>query len=371
MNRRSIIVLSCVVAVIGSPLLGEDVVIELPKVPIPPKVIVKGSTKEQKVLSRDRRERPVGIPLKKSAPPRAKEIVVEKKVPPKSFQKEAVQTVKKAPLATSKPSQAVAQKPKKKIIKSDAGEEKSGKISAYLRGNIGTIDKAVGALKSGGFEIVGRYQVDSGAITVILFTSKELKSYANRNGKEFMAVLRAMVDRSGNLSITNPLYLSKAYMKNQHNKTTAISILHKITSNFEGLKDSKDYLKSSKLPKYHFMFGMPYYEDMIKVGKADSSQELIDKIKSKKRLVSLVKLEDDRYIAGVKLTPKTEGFIDKIGTKNGLILPYPVIIEKGVAKILAPKYYIAVSYPLLKMSEFMKISDVPGEIEDEFEEIFK
>lgn len=48
-----------------------------------------------------------------------------------------------------------------------------------------------------------------------------------------------------------------------------------------------------------------------------------------------------------------------------------VKIERKEATILHPKYYIALSYPKLSMGQFMTISSVPGEIEDDIEAAFK
>ena len=46
-------------------------------------------------------------------------------------------------------------------------------------------------------------------------------------------------------------------------------------------------------------------------------------------------------------------------------------VEEGKAKMLAPKYYIAISYPQLTMGEFMTIASVPGAIEKDLAKPFK
>jgi hypothetical protein len=60
---------------------------------------------------------------------------------------------------------------------------------------------------------------------------------------------------------------------------------------------------------------------------------------------------------------KTEGFVNKIGADKAILLPYTILIEGGKAYALHPKYYIALSYPLLSMGQFMDISSVPDAIE--------
>lgn len=68
---------------------------------------------------------------------------------------------------------------------------------------------------------------------------------------------------------------------------------------------------------------------------------------------------------------KHQNLLKKIGVENASLLPYPVLLENGKAKILAPKYYLAISYPLLKMAQFMTISSVPSAIEKDCKKLFK
>ncbi len=256
----------------------------------------------------------------------------------------------------------------------EVGMDNDGKVSAYLRGGLEDVDSVKSKLSAGGFSILSSSAVNkSGTLTSVVFTDDALVSMANKKDRGFMASLRLLVDNENNqISITNPLYFSKAFMQDEHDKATAEATLAKLTSIFSGLKDSKDKLKSKKIKGYHFMMGMPYYEDMIKVAKAGSSAELLESLKAKgEKLIFSQKLSEDRFLVGVKLGKETSKFIKKIGLKNATVLPYPILIENGKAMILAPKYYLAISYPLLKMSQFMKISSVPGAIEKDCKKLFK
>jgi len=163
-------------------------------------------------------------------------------------------------------------------------------------------------------------------------------------------------------------------MQDDFDKRVAKEVLSKIKSSFGGLKNSKEYLEYTTLPEYHFMIGMPYYEDMIEVAEADSTQELLEKLKSNKKGKNLVFtqiLSKNRILVGIKLGNRTKKFIKKTGYNNALLLPYPILLEDGVAKILDPKYYISISYPMLKMAQFMKIATIPGAIQNECENMFK
>ncbi len=181
-----------------------------------------------------------------------------------------------------------------------------------------------------------------------------------------------MVDeKNKQITITNPLYIARGFLQDDFDKEAVKPILENVRKAFPGLKNSEDVLKFTLLPKYHFMVSMPYYEDMIVLAKGD---DLLAKAKARnggKDLVFVQPLSKGRTLIGMKLGKRTGKFVNKVGVKNAALLPYPILIEDGEAKILDPKYYISVMYPMLKMSEFMKISTVPGAIQLDCENLFR
>jgi len=243
----------------------------------------------------------------------------------------------------------------------DIGEVHNGKISAYLRGKFMDVSAAQAKLKEAGFTIVTSTPVDKkGNLISIVFTDKEMVAMASKTNRGFAASLRLLVNKKDNhISITNPLYMAKAFMQKDFDEKIAKDTLAKITSVFTGLLNSKDTLKFQLLPKYQFMHGMPHYEDMTVVARGG---DLLAKIKKSKKVVFEQKLENGSTLIGIKLGKRTNKFTSRIGTNNAGLLPYPILIEDGEAKILDPKYYISVMYPLLQMSEFMTIATVPGAI---------
>jgi hypothetical protein len=64
-------------------------------------------------------------------------------------------------------------------------------------------------------------------------------------------------------------------------------------------------------------------------------------------------------------------FVDKIGIQNAGILPWMILIEDNKATALRADYLIAISYPLLTMTEFMGIMTVPGAVEKDVNKYFK
>lgn len=245
-------------------------------------------------------------------------------------------------------------------------------IPAYLRGSYENVATAVSNLKQAGFTIVGQYKFLNDG-TTILFTDSALKQQAAKKDRGFIALMRLYVDKKDNeISITNPIYFGKAFMQDQYSQAVFYKELTKLTSVFTDLKSSKDQLKFDDLSDYHFMWGMPYYTDFVKLGNG-TNEDLLAKLKnykSGKNFLFDIKLANGSYIVGYKLNAKTSTFPKIIGQKNALVLPYLILISDGKAKILNPKYYLAISYPLLSMGQFMQISSIPGDIESDLTKPF-
>ena len=127
------------------------------------------------------------------------------------------------------------------------------------------------------------------------------------------------------------------------------------------------------LADFHFMFGMPYYQEVDELREGSNANLLttIKEYKKGKLVIFELKLSDNSTLIGYELGKRTKKFIKKIGRANAAVLPYCISIENGMASSLAAKYYLAVSYPLLTMGEFMTISTVPGAIKQDLTKPFK
>jgi hypothetical protein len=251
----------------------------------------------------------------------------------------------------------------------EAGVKIEKVVAAYKIGGYSDVESTKSKLSSAGFEVVGTYKTDAG--TSLLYTNAKMKAMANKPSRGLAAVGRILVDdERKQISIANPVYFGKAFMQKEYSHATASAALSALEKAFGPLKDSADKWEFDGLAGYHFMVGMPYYEDMGIVGEG-STADLVAKAQNAKGTTAVVKLSEDRYVAFVTLDRRTNGFVKKIGTQNGQLLPWAVLIENGQAKALSAKYFIAISYPLLTMSEFMTIATVPGAIEVDLKKIFK
>lgn len=246
-------------------------------------------------------------------------------------------------------------------------------VSAYLKGDYVDVDSAKEKLASAGFEVIASYSpVKKG--TTLVFTNAVLKSEGAKPTRAHAAVLRMFIDeQEKSISITNPVYFGKAFMQDDYNHDVFNAQLYTINRVFPGLTGTEDKLNFDDLAGYHFMMGMPYYEDPDELGKG-SNDELLAKAKAYKEgklVIFELKLSDNSTLVGYELGKKTKKFVKKIGRANAAVLPYCVAIEDGVASALGAKYYLAVSYPLLSMGEFMTISNVPGAITKDLTKPFK
>lgn len=260
-----------------------------------------------------------------------------------------------------------------RLVADESVLEPKGDVSTYLIGSYMSVEDASKALSSAGFEVIATYKSFKKGKTLV-FTNDALKSEASKKNRGFVAVLRLLVDDERHqISITNPIYFAKAFMQDDYNNKITSEVFTSLNSAFSNLKGSEDKWDFEDLESYHFMMGMPYYED-ADVLKKGNQEELIakaDKYKKGKNVVFKLKISDKSTLYGYKLGKRTSKFVKKTGTQNANILPYCILIEDGVAKALNAKYYIALSYPRLSMGEFMKIATVPGAIEKDLKKPFK
>lgn len=252
------------------------------------------------------------------------------------------------------------------------GDISNGRVSAYLHAPLQTTNDVLAKLKAAGFKVLKTFKVDKkGFATSITFTNERLIKLASKKGRGFASVLRVTIDKKNELiSISNPIFVLKAFMQEEYDKNIAHEILNSLRLAFKDLKNSQEILKARLLERYQFMQGMPKYQDMQIIAQ-DSSAKLLEKAKKSKNVVYMQTLLNGVTLLGVKLNRRTAKFIKKIGYQNAALLPYPVIIENGKAKILDPKYYIAIMYPMLKMSQFMTIATVPGAINKDIDRVFR
>ena len=265
----------------------------------------------------------------------------------------------------------------------------------------GTIDDTkslvINALKSGSFEIVGQYQPASDLDRwVIVITSKELKSAVQKTGglRGFALALKVAITKEENkviISYTSPEYWGNAYYQDNYPQvesyyTTLSSKLNEalnpLGSNGGQTFGSKKGVSSKALQKYHYMLGMPYFQDNIELNTFSDYEEAkstIDNNLSKgingiKKVYSVELADKNIKLYGIGLSgengeSKFTPIIDFGNPKHTAFLPYEILLLDNKAYMLHGRFRIALSFPDLSMGTFMKIVSTPSDINNLLEKV--
>ena len=240
-------------------------------------------------------------------------------------------------------------------------------ISSYLYADIKSSDAVKNALKSKGFNIVGEYDaMGNSKYHVVAFTNAALKATASKEDRGFASVQKVLIDKKDNkLVFTNPEYFLRAFMQDDFKESTAQSISKDLAALFGKLSGSTDALDDDDIGDFHFMMGMPYYQDMEEIAEGKNLLAKLEK-NAGDNIVFKIKLKNSTLV-GISMPTENgeKSYVHKIdGEKHAAFLPYMILIEDNKAKIMHAKYYIAIAFPKLSMGDFMGISDTPDEIQN-------
>ena len=240
-------------------------------------------------------------------------------------------------------------------------------ISSYLYGDFESTSKVKSDLNENGFEVIGEYDaMGDSQYHVVVYTCPGLKKVASTKTRGFAGVQKVLVNsKDKKLVFTNPSYFMPAFLQDDNNPKITEKVNTKLEDTFGTLKGGDVKLEDDDIAGYHFMMGMPYYEDMIEIGEGSGLGKKLE-ANAKDNLVFKLKV-GNATVYGVAM-PTKEGekeFVPAISAaEHAAFLPYMVLVEGDKAYILHGKYYLAISNPNLSMGDFMNISSAPGDIED-------
>jgi hypothetical protein len=235
-------------------------------------------------------------------------------------------------------------------------------LTTYYAAKVQDAKSVASKLKASGFSVLATTAPIKGS-TVITVTNKELK-----NTNSWLATLNVLVNEK-EVRVQNPSYFGAAYLGDKFKYGQFAGTLKSLQKALGDLHTVADEFKLAKLPKYQFMMGMARVDDTLEVGEG---ADLAAKLKDNKYVAYSLKLPNGSTLVGHNLRSRTNKFLLKIDAgHNAHILPYRSMIKDGKAVMLDPKYYLAVSLPLLSMGEFMKIASTPGEIEKDIKRTYK
>ncbi len=243
-------------------------------------------------------------------------------------------------------------------------------------------------LTDAGFDIVGTYSPYKGAV-VIAITNNALKQHAAKSAfGGYGAVQRVSLTKVGEdiqIAYTNPTYMAHAYRM--------AGDLAEVTAQLEktlGKKDtfgSEKGLREKKLRKYHYMFGMEYFDDlnMHELAQYPNHQAALKAVEANlaKGVAGVNKVYrveipgKDEIVFGVSRKMPEKGgdkymdesfvmnIIDFKDYKSTAHLPYEIMVSGNKVYHLYARFRIAINFPDLSMmgsNSFMNIVESPEAI---------
>ena len=265
-------------------------------------------------------------------------------------------------------------------------------------------DAAKAALTANGFTVVGTYSPYPAA-TILIITNDELKKNAAESEHGgFGAIQRVALTKVKSdiqVSYTNPAYMANVYRMKGDLQDVATK-LEKTLGKVEefGAKG----MTASKARKYHYMFGMEYFNEPSVLAEYGSYEEAIAAVEaglaakaegvskvyrvdipgkheavfgvamagkpgSTKVTKEVVPGQDEQYGTQMTGAPEADQYIMSVvdfgDLKATAHLPYEILVSGKNVYALYARFRIAISYPNLKMmgsNSFMNIMESPEAI---------
>lgn len=223
---------------------------------------------------------------------------------------------------------------------------------------------------------------------ILVFTSPQLKRTAARSGHGgFAAAQRVAITRSGNdiqVAYVNPVYIAHAY-RLKSDLADVASQLEKALGRVETF-GSKKGLTKRKLRKYHYTFGMEYFDNPYQFAEYASYADAVKQVEKNLKTNGV----GVRQVYRIDIPGKEETIIGvtrhgegKKGEKyddhwimdnvdfgelhTTAYLPYEIMITGNKVIGLNMRFRMAVLHPDLKMmgkNSFMNIMPSPGAVRD-------
>jgi hypothetical protein len=250
-------------------------------------------------------------------------------------------------------------------------------------------DEVKGKVEAAGFEIAGSYSPYDGAIVMAVTNDALKKDAASSDFGGYAAGQRVTVTKVGDevqVSYTNPMYYANAYrLEDTSGAAAALASLESALGNDQAFGTGDKQLSANDLRKYHYMFGMEYFDDPSELAEYDSYDEAVAAVEEglaqgrggatkvyridipgRNETVFGVALNDsgcsgDEYIMSR---------VDKDEIRSTPHLPYEILVSDGDVYALYARFRIAISWPHLPMIQsdtgatFFNIMCAPNAIEE-------
>ncbi len=243
-------------------------------------------------------------------------------------------------------------------------------------------------------EILGRYRPAGDPHRFVIVVTNQDLIQAVKRGKPsagYAAAMRVAITKEGEMtyvSCQNPEYWGNAYFQDDYPKVSKniaafkrklMRALPKMRGRFNRQFGSSRNFTAKDMRHYRYMFGMPYFEDSVKLGTFSSYEEAVETIERNLEISTTCEkvfgkeIPDKRVkLYGVGLGGDSgEGYflptIDVAKMKHTAALPYDLLVIDNEVYMLHGRFRIASSFPDLTMMTFGKIMSTPGDISEMME----
>ena len=241
-------------------------------------------------------------------------------------------------------------------------------------------------LQNSGFQILTDYRPYEGASALVV-SSSGLRALSNEGKLSgFASTLRVgvtQVEDGVQVSYLNPEYLGKAY-RIDSDMGIYTQALAAALGEGEAF-GSKKGLTEKKLRKYHYTFGMEYFDDPYVLGEFESQQAALEAVRAglssnTAGVATLYEVALDRpdtVLFGVSMAGEGDddkyhddayqmSIVDFKEYKSSAYLPYQVLVVDGEVLALHMRFRMAVHFPDLSMMgkhSFMTLMPSPKAIQ--------
>ncbi|WP_455217112.1 hypothetical protein [Kaarinaea lacus] len=244
-----------------------------------------------------------------------------------------------------------------------------------------TVSDVKDKLNNAGLEVVGEYSPYEGAVIVIV-TSDDLKNAAAKSQfGGYGAGQRVSVTKVGDqiqVAYTNPVYMANAYRMKEDLEGVAKQLATALGS--QKSFGPEEGMEAGDIRKYHYMFGMEYFDEPSLLANYSSYNDAIDAVEkslaaNKGGAGKVYRIDvpgKEESVFGVSLTKACSsdefimGHIDFKPVRSTAHLPYEMLVSGNQVYALYARFRIAINFPDLKMmgaNSFFKIMCAPDEIE--------
>jgi hypothetical protein len=237
------------------------------------------------------------------------------------------------------------------------------------------------ALEAAGFDVAGSYEPYPDAAILVVTSAALKKAAAQNSSAAYAAGQRVTVTKLGEeiqVAFTNPIYMQHAYRL----KGDLAGVAEKLVAALGRIEEygPKNGKEPDELRGYHYMIGMPYFDEPFRIASFATHEEAIEAVEAGlaagrggARKVSRIDVPGtEETVFGVALSDGCGGdahvmkVIDFKPLRSTGHLPYDLLVSGGEVVALHAKFRIAVNFPDLSMMgshSFMNIRCAPDSIE--------